>query len=177
MRLSFLVLPALPALLALATACGGGDSDLNVAGGEPVTLGEGDVRISSRNGAIDLMLLGDRIVVGLSDSALAKVNAETDTSQLESSGGVGASIEKFVKSKVQSTLSKRLDYPVSDLRDARYEDGRIVFEYKDGARFELLEKAETDDDPFLASFSEADSERFVEAVRARLRNTASAQSS
>jgi hypothetical protein len=154
--------------LALAAACGGDESDVAFAGGEPVQLSEGDVRITSRNGAIDLMLLGDQITVGLSDSALNEIRRETDTAALESSGGVGATIEKFVKSKVQSTLAKRIDYPLADVRDVKYEGGRIVFEYVEGAKFSLLENAEADGVPFLASFSDDDAERFVEAVKARL---------
>lgn len=155
--------------LAVAAACGrDDDSDLNVSGGEPVQLGEGDLRITSRGGEIDLMLLGDRIVVGLSDSVLAHVREETDTSQLESDGRLASSIEKLVKSTVQSALSKRVDYPLSDLEDVRYERGRIVFDYRDDARFTMIESTKNDDIPLLASFSEEDSRRFVAAVKARM---------
>ena len=160
---------ALVAGLAVAAACGGDDdSDLNVSGGEPVQLGEGDLRITSRGGEIDLMLLGDRIVVGLSDSVLAHVREETDTAQLESDGRLASSIEKLVKSTVHSALSKRVDYPLSDLEDVRYERGRIVFDYRDDARFTMIESTKNDDIPLLASFSEEDSRRFVAAVKARM---------
>lgn len=160
---------AVVAGLAAVAACGigGDDSDPNVSGGEPVHLGEGDIRITSRGGEVDLMLLGDRIVVGLSDSVVAHIRSKTDTSTLESDGGLGASIEKFVKSTVENTLTKRIDYPLSDVEDARYEGGRIVFDYVRGAEFTLLEDAKNDDNPVLASFSEEDSERFVAAVKAR----------
>jgi hypothetical protein len=159
---------AMVAGLALSTACTiGDDSDLSVSGGEPVQLGEGDIRITSRGGEVDLMLLGDRIVVGLSDSVLAKVRSETDTSDLDADGGLGASLEKYVKSTVQNALSKRMDYPLSEIEDARYEDGRIVFDYVDGANFTMIESTKNDDTPLLASFSEEDSRRFVAAVKAR----------
>jgi hypothetical protein len=155
--------------LAVVAACGrDDDSDLNVSGDEPVQLGEGDLRITSRGGEIDLMLLGDRIVVGLSDSVLAHVREETDTSQLESDGRLASSIERLVKSTVQSALSKRVDYPLSDLEDVRYERGRIVFDYRDDARFTMIESTKNDDIPLLASFSEEDSRRFVAAVKARM---------
>lgn len=165
---------ALVASVLVLAACGHDDSDMSIAGGETVRLAQGDARITSRDGAIDLMLLGERIVVGLSDSVLREIRDKTDTSQLESDGGIGASIERFVKSKVQTTLAKRVEYPLSDIRDARYEKGRIVFDYVDGARFAMLENAESDNAPVLASFSEADSERFVEAVRQRLDRTRTA---
>jgi hypothetical protein len=155
--------------LALAAACrGGDDSYASVATDEPVQLGEGDVRITSRDGAVDLMLVGDRIIVGLSDSALEEIREQTDTTALEGDGGFGASIERFVKAKVQTTLAKRFDYPVSDLRDVSYDRGRIVFEYEDGKKFNLLEGAKSDDQPVLAAFSEEDSRAFVKAVRERI---------
>ena len=160
---------ALMAGVALVAACGGDDdSDVDISGGEPVQLGEGDIRITSRGGEIDLMLVGDKIVAGLSDSVLAKVRAETDTSALEAENDLGASIEKFVKSTVQKTLAKRIEYPLADVEDASYEDGRIVFEYRDGAKFQMLESSKSDDIPVLASFSEEDSKRFVAAVKSRL---------
>lgn len=165
---AFLRFTALSSLIILAACHSGDDSHVVVSEGDTVQLGEGDVRITSRDGAIDLMLAGDRIIVGLSDSVMEKVRAETDTANLDSDGGIGASIEKFVKSKVQTTLAKRVDYPVSDLRDASYEGGRIVFEYKGGAKFHLLEGAKTNDRSVLSSFSEEDSEAFVEAVRERI---------
>jgi hypothetical protein len=153
----------------LIGACGDDDSNASFSSAEPIVLGEGDIRISNRQGAIDLMLLGDQIVVGFSDSLLAEIEAKTDTSQLESSGGVGASIERFVKSKVQGTLSKRLEYPVADLRDVSYDGRRIRFDYEPDASFSMLENMEVEDTPLLASFSEEDSRRFVQAVKARLR--------
>ena len=58
-------------------------------------------------------------------------------------------------------------YPLSDIEDADYENGRIVFDYVDGAKFSLLESTKNDDIPLLASFSEDDSKRFVAAVKAR----------
>ena len=160
---------AVVAGLAAVAACSLGDDDSNpdLAGGEPVQLGEGDVRITSRGGEVDLMLLGDRIVAGLSDSVVAHIRSETDTADLEADGGLGASIEKLVKSTVENTLTKRIEYPLSDIEDVRYERGRIVFDYVRGANFKLLEGAKNDDVPVLASFSEEDSERFVAAVKAR----------
>lgn len=154
------------AALAL-TACGG-DSKPAVSSGEPLVLQEGDVRITSRDNAVDLVLLGDQVIVGLSDSVLNVVAQETDTSDLESDNGFGASVERFVKSKVQGALKTRMSYPVAHLRGVRYEDGLIEFDYKSDETFGMLESAEVDDRPLLGSFSEADSRRFVDAVQARI---------
>lgn len=157
---------ALGAALMLGGCSIGGD-DATVAQRDSITLGAGDVRITSEQGNIDLMLVGDQILVALSDSALGEVRRGTDTTDLAGQSGVGANIEKFVKSTVQNALAKTVAYPVSGVRDARVVDGRIELDYRDG-EFELLENSEVDDTPLLASFSLGDAERFVAALRARI---------
>jgi hypothetical protein len=152
---------------ALALAACGGDSDPAVSN-EPLVLQEGDVRITSRDNAIDLVLQGDQVIVGLSDSMLNVVALKTDTSDLESDNGFGASVERFVKAKVQGALNTRMSYPVAHLRGVKYEDGLIEFEYKGDEKFGMLEDADIDGRPLLGSFSEADSKRFVDAVQARI---------
>ena len=147
------------------TACGG-DSDPAVSN-EPLVLQEGDVRITSRDNAVDLVLQGDQIIVGLSDSVLNVVAMKTDTSDVESDG-IGASVERFVKAKVQGALNTRMSYPVAHLRGVKYEDGLIEFDYKGDEKFGMLEDADIDGRPLLGSFSEADSKRFVDAVQARI---------
>lgn len=163
MKSTFCVLSAALAL----TACGG-DSKQDVSSAEPLVLQEGDVQITSRDNAIDLVLLGDQVIAGLSDSVLNIVAQETDTSDLESDNGFGASVERFVKTKVQGALNTRMSYPVAHLRGVRYEDGLIKFDYKRGEKFGMLEDADIDGRPLLGSFSEADSRRFVDAVQARI---------
>ena len=155
----------LSAALAL-TACGG-DSDPAVSN-EPLVLQEGDIRITSRDNAVDLVLHGDQVIVGLSDSMLNVVAQKTDTGDLQSDNGFGASVERFVKAKVQSALNTRMSYPVAHLRGVRYEDGLIEFDYKGNEKFDMLEDADIDGRPLLGSFSEADSRRFVDAVKARI---------
>lgn len=152
-------------LLVATTACHVGSSDAEVSDAA-IELGPGDIRITSTNGGFDLMLVGDEIVAGLSDSVLERVRNETQTH--ESGDGLGANIERFVKSTVEDALSKRVRYSVHDLRDVSYERGRIRFEYRGGDEFELLENTKTEDSHLLASFSEEDSRRFVDAVRARI---------
>lgn len=162
------VFPRLTAVVgfAVVAACGGG-SDVEFSNTQ-LALGPGDIRITSQNGGVDLMLVGDKIVAGLSDSVLAEIGSETDTSDVESDSELGAKIEKFVKSTVKNVLNHRFEYQLRDLEDASYQNGRIVFEYSGGDKFEMLENAEIDNEPILASFSDEDSERFVAAVRARL---------
>lgn len=126
-----------------------------------------DVRIQTTSGELDMALVVDTISAGLTPDALAKVRRETDTAQV-SSTGIGGSIERMVKSTVQSAVSNRVAFPVSAVRDVRYRDGAIEFEWNERPT-RLFEQTKVNGKPFLASFAPQDAERFVDAVRARIR--------
>jgi hypothetical protein len=136
--------------------------------GVPVSddsLNPGDVRIVATSGGIDLALIGDSISSGLSPAALKKVHEETDTARV-SGTGFGASIEKMVKGTVQGAVGTRVSFPVSAVREARYDGEKIVFEW-DGEPRKLFENTKVDGKPLLASFSPEEARRFVDAVNAR----------
>jgi hypothetical protein len=129
------------------------------------SLRSGDVRIVATNGGIDLALIGDSISSGLSPAALKKVHEETDTAKV-SGTGFGASIEKMVKGTVQGAIGTRVSFPVSAVRQARYDGEKIVFEW-DGEPRKIFENTKVDGKPLLASFPPEDARRFVDAVNAR----------
>jgi hypothetical protein len=129
------------------------------------SLKAGDVRIVTTNGGVDLALIGDSISTGLSPAALRKVREETDTSKV-SGTGFSASIEKMVKDKVQGAIGTRVSFPVSAVREARYDGQKIVFEWNGEPR-KLFDNTKIDGKPLLASFSPEDARRFVDAVNAR----------
>ena len=136
----------------------------NTAIGED-TLGAGDIRIVTTNGGIDLALIGDSISSGLSPAALKKVHEETDTARVTGTG-FGASIEKMVKGTVQGAIGTRVSFPVSAVRQARYDGEKIVFEWEGEPR-KIFENTKVDGKPLLASFSPEEARRFVDAVNAR----------
>lgn len=129
------------------------------------SLAAGDVRIVSTNGGVDLALIGDSISTGLSPTALTKVHEETDTSKVTGTG-FSASIERMVKGQVQGAIGTRVSFPVSAVREARYDGDKIVFEW-DGEPRKLFENTKIDGKPLLASFAPGDARRFVDAVNAR----------
>jgi hypothetical protein len=135
----------------------------------PVTddsLKAGDVRIVTTNGAVDLALIGDSISTGLSASALKKVREETDTARVSGSG-FGASLEKMVKGTVQGAIGTRVSFPLSAVREVRYDGEKIVFEWSGEPR-KMIENTKIDKKPLLASFAPDDARRFTDAVNARL---------
>jgi len=92
----------------------------SMAPAEEESLAAGDVRIVTTNGGIDLALIGDSISSGLSPEALRKVREETDTAKVHGTG-FGADIEKMVKGTVQGAVGKRMAFPLSEVRAARYD--------------------------------------------------------
>lgn len=164
------------AALALVASCGTTKDDeekvpLHVSrpgGTAPaVPLAPGDIRITSTDGGIDLAMIGDSISGGLSAATLAKVRKETDTSAV-SGTGFAASLEKVVKGSVQTALNTRIAVPVSAVKDVRYDGQRLVFEWN-GKPPADFSHAKVNDKDVMASFSAADAQRFVVAVRARTR--------
>jgi hypothetical protein len=149
----------------------GGGVTMRIGGGaEAHPLQRGDIRIVSVDSGVDLALLGDTVSGGLSQYSLAKVKRETDTLTVKGTG-VGADIERMVKGTVQSAVATRVAFPVSAVRDVRYEGGRIIFDWNDKPRY-LFGKMNVNKKDVMGSFSPADAERFVDAVRARRREEA-----
>jgi hypothetical protein len=105
-------------------------------------LGPGDVRIVTTNGGIDLALIGDSISSGLSPQAIREVKAQTDTAKVSGSG-FGAQIEKMVKGTVQGAVGKRASFPLSEVREVRYDGEKLVFEWSGEPR-KLFESTKID---------------------------------
>lgn len=165
----------LVASVVVAAACGHDDPPAEQAAGIRVArnagtsngasaLGDGDIRITSTDGGVDLALIGDSISGGLSQQSLEKARKETDTNAVKGTG-FGADIEKMVKGTVQSALSTRVAFPLSAIKDVRYDGKRIVFDWNGTPR--ISGKMQVNDKDALESFSAEDAQRFVDAVHAR----------
>lgn len=162
----------------LVVACGTRDEEpspdvpvrvaRNAGSGGVAELGAGDARIVNTDSMFDLALIGDTISGGLAAKALTKARQETDTAAVKGSG-FGADLEKMVKGTVQSALTTRVAFPLSAVRDVRYEGGRIVFEWNGKPR--NFGHARSNNKDIMETFSEADAQRFVNAVHARKRAT------
>jgi hypothetical protein len=126
----------------------------------------GDIRIATVDSEVDLALLGDTISGGLSAKTLAKVKHDTDTGSVKGTG-FGADIEKMVKGTVQSALATRVSFPISAVKDVHYDGRKIVFDWNGKTPRSFMSVHVHDNKDALESFSAADAQRFVDAVRAR----------
>lgn len=152
-----------------------------------LVLGPGDILIHNTDGTVDLALVRDTVWMKLSDSLLNSIQHDLDTSRAGNGSVFGARIAKLVKGTVGSALHARIEIPVADLDNVHYEDGGLKFDYHDGATptMLILGKAKSasfddvklnvthsklnvkysTDKPVLETFSPADAQRFVDAVR------------
>ena len=80
--------------------------------------------------------------------------------------GLGASIEKMVKRTVASTLGQQFEYPLADVRDARYENGAIMLDVN-GKEPRLLANTKVGGKKLMESFRPDDAALFVAAVNAK----------
>ena len=128
-------------------------------------LGPGDVRVMNADSSVEIAVIGDSIIGGFGPRVLARIQESTDTSAVGE--GLGAGIEKMVKSAVASALNHEIKYAIADVQDVRYEDGKLQFYWKDGSRMKILESTHSNDKPISETFSVADAQRFIAAFHAR----------
>jgi hypothetical protein len=131
------------------------------------SLGPGDMRIYNRDSTVDLILKGNQILAGLSPMTVAKVKAEMERSSAKDTSGLGGFIASTVKQTVASTIGTHVSYPLSDIREIRFEDGQLIAERYNGRETRLFGDTKVNGREQGKTFDERDAERFIEAVRAR----------
>jgi hypothetical protein len=178
-------LPIALALLAILTAHGapvqacGRDSDC-----PDITFGDSHGHLASRHdwrdarlaitpetGEVVLILTDDVIAVQLSDRTLRRVRREMKNEEDEGDDAVLAhAIKIAVLSSVRALLSSSAEYPIRELRDVEYRNGRLIFTRTNGER--LLQHMHMNGRDLMAGFAESDARQFVDEfhrVQARSR--------
>ena len=131
------------------------------------SLGPGDLRIYNVDSTVDLVLLGNKILAGLSPKTVAKVKTELDNSAVGDTSGIGGSISQIVKRSVAGAIGTHAVFPLSDIKDIRYENEQIVFDWKDGGKHEMFGNTSVNKEKVSRTFRKDDAERFIAAVDAR----------
>jgi hypothetical protein len=134
----------------------------------PAALAPGDLRIYNRDSTVDVILMGNSILAGLSPKTIAKVKDAVNAKTSGETTGIGGSIAQIVKTSVASAIGTHASYPLNQIRDIRYEDNTIVFEWKNGDEHELFSNTKVDGEKVSRTFAEDDAERFIAAVKERM---------
>jgi hypothetical protein len=133
----------------------------------PDSLGPGDLRLYNADSSVDVVLLGDKILAGLSAKTINKIKGGLEESRAGDTSGLGGMIGQIVKSSVAGAIGTHAVFPLSDIKDIELQDGHIRVQWTDGAKRELFSGAKVNDRRVSDSFNEADAKAFVNAVRAR----------
>jgi hypothetical protein len=95
------------------------------------------------------------------------VKSELDKSASGDTAGFGGSISQIVKRSVAGAIGTHAVFPLSEIKDIRYENEQIVFDWKDGTKHEMFNGTQVNKEKVSKTFRREDAERFIEAVRAR----------
>lgn len=147
-------------LLAPLAACGDEGADVDFSGDD---LGEDRFAIHSASGGVRMGLTDEFVYFALSDSVLAEARSEMERDTGDANGVAGA-IGGMVRGAVGRALSFRAKYDVADIRDIRWEDGRMMMEFTDPER-SLSDSFEVDDEPVAEAFVESDVQAFAAEFR------------
>ena len=128
-------------------------------------LGPGDIRIATTDSSVEIGILGDTIVMGLGARVRNKVAVDLDTSKAAGTG-LGASIEKMVKSTVANAMDHEIQFPISQVSDVQADSGRLVFLDKDGKQMTMMQSSRKDKDD-VKMFKPEDARAFAAAFKAR----------
>ncbi len=134
-------------------------------------LAPGDLRIYNRDSSVDVVLQADRLLAGLSPKTVAKVQEKMKESQVKDSAGIGALIASTVKQTVANAIGTHVAYPLSEIREVRYDDGQLIIEKVGGGETRLFGDAKVNQREVGKLFSEEDANRLIEAVKARKSGT------
>lgn len=139
----------------LLAGCDEGDARVDFGAGPEET---DRFSVHSRDGAVKLALTDDHIYFALSDSVLSTAEAEM-AREAEDREGVGSVVGGMVRRGVSKALRFRAAYPVSEVRDLRWEGGRLVIEFTDG-RTGPADDFQINDEPAGEAFEREQVEAF-----------------
>ena len=118
--------------------------------------------ITTVEGKVSLVLTDQTLAMQLSDRTMRKVERELHRArheQDEGDGALGDAIKSAVIGAVRSLLDHSAEVRLRDVRDVRWESGRLVIVARDGQR--LFERLDVDDEDVLEAFDPADAREFV----------------
>lgn len=137
--------------------------------GSPVdgALAPGDYRLYNVDTSIDVTLVGDRVVTGLSPKTIAEVRGKIASSGPEDTSGMGGAIASMVKQTIADKIGTHVAFNLADIRDVRYADGRLIFDWRNDAHGEVFGEHVRVNGRDSNRFRQDEAERFIAAFHAR----------
>jgi hypothetical protein len=118
--------------------------------------------MTTENGAASLLLTDHAIVLQLTDQELDRIGS-AEAEKQEGQGALARMFESMVRGSVRVLLNHGIEYPLSDLADARYVDGRLFFVRNNGER--IFEDVRINDSSMMEGFRPREARAFVARFR------------
>lgn len=106
--------------------------------------------VTTRNGELELGVTDSVLYSRLSPELQLRIESEMEDETADETG-LGGAIARAVTGAVSKGLQMAVSVPLDQVRDVRYEDGRVVIEMEDGDA-SPFETSKTDDEPMLEQF-------------------------
>lgn len=91
--------------------------------------------ITSAENAVELVLSDATVTMRLSGAALDEVHREIQNDPDVQAGNVAGRFARFVTGMAEKMISKTIEYPLTDINDVEFTDGRLVFSYAHRHKF------------------------------------------
>jgi hypothetical protein len=136
------------------------DSDARIVERQP--LRRATSAIETRGGEVALLLIDRKLVMQFTDRGLSQIERDMDHDAKKEEAGFARVLAGMVRGGVRTMLDRGIEYPVSELREARYENGRLVLE--DRAGKPIFADVRVNDIQVMESFPPAEARAFAARV-------------
>lgn len=133
----------------------------------PTALGAGDYRLYNVDSSVDVTLMGNRILTGLSPKTVAEIRGKLASSRDGDTSDLGRAIAGMVKQTIANNIDTHAAFNVADIRDVRFVDGRLVFDWRNDSHETVLGEHMKVNGKEGNRFRRDEAERFIAAFRAR----------
>ena len=121
--------------------------------------------IATEKDAVELVLSDAAVTMRLGAAVLDEFHHDTQNDPDLQANNLAGRFARFVTGLAEKAISKTIEYPLADINDVEYTDGRLVFSYvkRRHPSFEDISFGNHGQNiPALAAFAPDDAQAFVE---------------
>ena len=135
------------------------DDDTRIISRQPAHRASSTLR--TRNGEVALLIVDRTLVMQLTDQGLGRVDREIHE-DAKDDGMFARFVSGIVRSGVRTLLDHGIEYPLSEIGEARYEGGRLLLTDRDGDV--IFDDVEINDTDVMRSFSPNEARAFAARI-------------